>query len=688
MAIVTKAYGFGLLVFCANLWSADIDIYHQYGVLTAAALPLSSHGKGNNDNQIYIGMFRPNEHTPGWQGNLKLYQIGLSANTQKAIVVDAQGVPLIDMTSGLMNSGARSFWTSEDGSTDGTDVALGRVAQGLQGHVATHRIRFTCTGLCNRLEPFAANNTNLVATDFGVHDKQQMKNIINWAAGTSHVPAHGDVIHSRPEIINYGGTVGPYIFYGSNDGMVHAAKGGSIEKSVLTSASDGEKVWTFTAPEQFKYLTRLYKRQAAFKRGENVQDTFGKNPYRFDNPISSYLHYNSKNEIGNDPAGERSQAIIYLTASHGGNLIYALDVTDPLAPTISWHKTNRDSDFSHFDQTGSSPVVTMLNIGASSAAQGVPVLVMGLGHDAGAQDLRTPRSQGQGIIIINALSGEIIWHFAGVGIGATVSVPGNITVIDRNLDGFVDRIYFADTDSQLWRVNSQSADPNDWTANRLLTLPRGRKFFYSPDVVTSPDGSYDAVIIGSGDIGKPFDSSVQNYLVFYRDHDLDQSLGQSPIRSLDDLYEVTVDSGSLVFDAKNINDEKFLNGWYLKLAQGEKVVTRALTANNITVFATHVPCINNGCEGLGEARIYRIDPFAMSAKSTKEKAYKVIVGHGILPSPQKFTVTLGVQSCEGAKCSVKPKIVSGVLFGVHAEQFSDQGLGDRRKLWWYSRQDD
>ena len=40
-----------------------------------------------------------------------------------------------------------------------------------------------------------------------------------------------------------------------------------------------------------------------------------------------------------------------------------------------------------------------------------------------------------------------------------------------------------------------------------------------PDVVESPDGSYDMVIIGSGNREKPVDTSVQNYMLFYRDYD-------------------------------------------------------------------------------------------------------------------------------------------------------------------------
>ena len=595
---------------------------------------------------------------------------------------------LIDMGSGLIDSRARSFWTSGDDSPDGSIVALGGGAQGLRDHIGANRTNLTCTGSCSGLEPFALTNKNLLHTDFGAQDSQQMNSIINWATGVSNVPAHGDVIHSRPKIIDYGGDIGSYVFYASNDGMVHAVKAGLIEKSVLISSDDGEEAWAFTAPEQFKNLKALYDRQTSYDRGKKLQDTFADKPYFFDGPISSYLRYNSNNQIGNDPAGESSQAIIYLTARRGGSLIYALDVTNPLSPRIAWHKSNLDMGFSELGQTWSMPVLARLKIEPSSAQQGLPALAMGLGYDAVAEDQGgTTRTQGRGIIIVNALSGDIIWQHSNADAGADFSVPANLTTIDRNADGFTDRIYFGDTGGQLWRVDSQGADPADWQANRLLVLPSGHKFFNAPDIVASADGSYDGVIIGSGDREKPFDTSTQDYLIFYRDTAVSQPLAHAPMLSLDDLYEVKVDSGSLLFDTQNIDNKTFENGWYLQLEQGEKVVTRSLTANNITTFATHIPCKTSDCNDLGESRIYRIDPIAVSPKADNHQAYRVIDRGGILPQPTKFLVILDAENCEADRCNSEEKIISGVLFGPHIEQFRDQVLGDRRKLWWYNNQD-
>ena len=694
MYIPVKIIGFGVFSISAYLWSADIDIYNQDSVLAGASLPLSVHIQAVNENQVYMGMFRPDPDAPIWEGNLKLYQIGLDPTSTEAILLDAEGRPVVDPASGLVNSQARSFWTSGNNSPDGAAVSLGGVAQGLRDYVGKSRVNLTCTGPCNVLEPFTASNTNLLPADFGAKDVAKMHSIINWASDINTQPFHGDVIHSRPEAINYGGRLGTYVFYGSNDGMFHGVKGGLVEKSTLIGSKDGEEAWAFTAPEQFQQLGDLFDRQTAYSNDDSPQNTFANKPYFFDGAVTSYLKYNSNHQIGNDSAGERSQAIIYLTTRRGGNLIYALDVTNPVSPKVLWRKSPVDSDFAELGQTWSTPKIAQLNIKSSGIEQGVPALLMGLGYDPAAEDkasaVSAVRTQGRGLIILNALSGDIVWQLTSTHAAMDYAVPASLTVIDQDGNGNADRVYFGDTGGQLWRVDLESTNPANWQARRLIALPKGCKFLNSPDAVSSPDGSYDAVIIGSGDSEKPFDTKVQNYLLFYRDQ---AAIRAQPL-TLDDLQKITIDPvslgfGSLQFDqAQDEKNAKFKNGWYLQLAPGEKVVTRAITANNITTFATHIPCIASDCDALGEARIYRFDPFNLKGKGDKEMVYRRIKHGGILPPPTKFTLVIEDENCVADDCAPEKKIISGALFGPHIEQFGDQGLGDRRTLWRYNLQDD
>ena len=118
--------------------------------------------------------------------------------------------------------------------------------------------------------------------------------LINWVRGqnvkdednpsglTSDVRGylHGDVLHSRPAIINYNRTGQPtdrdlVVFYGSNDGVLHALKGGRDD-------ADGGELWGFIAPEHFTRFQRMYANTPLWSPTAS-------RPYFFDGPISTML---------------------------------------------------------------------------------------------------------------------------------------------------------------------------------------------------------------------------------------------------------------------------------------------------------------------------------------------------------------------------------------------------------------
>ena len=698
------------------------DILEKNSVFAAVSLPVSVNIKGTNENQIYMGIFRPSQQ-PRWAGNLKLYQIGIDSITGKPILVDAEGDAAEDTGTGFIETLARSFWTasstywtniptlsvsrgsettSPSDDPDGKEVERGGVAQGLREYVGTNRTVYTCTGTCSSLEDFNTSNNNLAFADFNAADATEMNSIINWSKGIDLEDAdndddddttdirpnvHGDVIHSQPVVINYGGSKGPYVFYGSNDGMFHAVKGGIVEKTVDSSSKDGEEIWAFTAPEHFPQLKVLY---------DNLTLTggFDNKPYFFDGSVGSYVVYDGNNEV--------SSAIIYLTARRGGELLYALDVTDPEAPLIKWHKSSADNGYSELGQTWSKPVVTKLKVGTDDKI----VLMMGLGYDPDVDDgPSVTRTQGRGVIIIDALTGEDIWQGTSGSVSSpsgtvlseanmTFSVPSDLAVVDRDGNGYSDRAYFGDTGGQLWRLDIGSATLGDWKATRLFKFATSsQRFLNTPDVVESPEGIYDMIIIGSGNREKPVDTSVQNHMVFYRDYDQSTTSTSTTTLTLGDLAAATtVVSGSTeAFDPDTdiSSNSKFLKGWYLTLESGEKVVTSALTTNQVATFATNLPGQNDACTDLGEARIYKINPFSVLGKAPGEKNYVTVEGGGFLPPPVGFTVIVEQTSCDadGNNCTTEEKAVSGVMFGFHAEDTEGDPLGVRRRVWWYSKQD-
>ncbi len=44
------------------------------------------------------------------------------------------------------------------------------------------------------------------------------------------------------------------------------------------------------------------------------------------------------------------------------------------------------------------------------------------------------------------------------------SIPSDISRVDTNGDGYVDRLYVGDTGGLMWRFDIKDADPNTWSA--------------------------------------------------------------------------------------------------------------------------------------------------------------------------------------------------------------------------------
>ncbi len=90
-----------------------IEIQSVNTVFASASLPINATNRSQNENQVFIGMFRPDGGgRPRWFGNLKRYQIALFSGLGK--LADADGNEAVGPT-GFVGPCARSFWTSDTG---------------------------------------------------------------------------------------------------------------------------------------------------------------------------------------------------------------------------------------------------------------------------------------------------------------------------------------------------------------------------------------------------------------------------------------------------------------------------------------------------------------------------------------------------------------------------------------------
>lgn len=687
----------------------------------STALPVSVNVRGTNLNQVYIGVFRPDsQKSPRWFGNLKLYQLAVDPATDTVFMADVNGLRVENPTTGFVVSDAISFWTHDSSfwnfdpkgtplsgsdSPDGEIVEKGAAGQQLRENYSTSpRNLYTCTGSCSSgsllsSTPFTDSNTNITQSALGATSSSERTDLINWVRGddtqdensdasTADVRSsiHGDVLHSRPAVINYNRTGNDddiVTYYGANDGVFHAIKGGK-------TATHGYELWGFIPKEFFGKLKRLYDNTP-------IGDTYGPKPYFVDGSISVYQE--DDNDDGKLVAADGDKVYVYLSMRRGGRLIYALDVSDPNAPKFLWKRDYSNTGYGELGQTWSEPKVTKINLDGTAKI----VLIFGAGYDPDANDANPAgiATMGRGVFVVDALTGNVIWQAGPSPSGSTYSetvvdmlfsIPSDVTVINRDSDGsgYADRVYVGDTGGNLWRIDIGDTDPSNWKVHKLAFVggidANARKFLFPPDVVYDGDanGPYDAVLIGSGDREHPFDTTIVNRFYMFKDRKTGLDGSGQVIIVEGDLYDATA---NLIQEGTESEQEAAktellaAKGWYITLNPGEKVVSSSITVSGGTFFNTNQPTPpdSTSCSSLGIARNYVVnfDDAAASLELdgssglTTTDRYNVVSGGGLPPSPVPAIVEI-----DGKKHQA-------VISGIPVMTPPNTKLEVRKRVFWY-----
>ena len=650
------------------------EVQSKNSVFVSASLPVSVNTQGTYLNQVYMGMFRPEATgSPRWLGNLKQYKIIQDSVTQALSLADSVNNEAINPGTGFISPIAKSFWTStsdfwkSDPSgtpksandlPDGEVVEKGGAGEQIRltyGTTHTTRRMYTCPTTGCTAGPLSTNfdtasiSGAAMETAFAVTGGAgELSLLVNWIRGQDNfngVPCdpavsgclwtsaekgpgwpvtvrpsvHGDVLHARPVVLNYvaGGTTGPYIFYGANDGTLRGTKGGRLP-------SDGKELWSFIAPEFYGKYKRLRDASPLLKfptTPSGIVPPPKPKDYFFDGAIGAYQ------------SADFLTAYIYPTARRGGRVMYAFNVSNPAVPVFMWKKDNTSAGFSELGQTWSEPKAFKVR------ASPDPVLMFAAGYDP-AEDT-TPAgavTMGRGIYVVNAVTGTLIKFFQSAAEGGGVitrAVPSDVAVIDHDFDTYADRAYVGDLGGNVWRMDIDDANPTNWKMYKLANLGPTRKFFFRPDVVISKD--YDLVLIGSGDREKPTDNTSTDRFFMLKD----DKTGKSGA-GLTTITEADLVAGN--------TDSSAAKGWYIDMRVGEKVINAPLSIGGITYFSTNKPTPDPlSCQpNLGEARAYAVDFLTGGAgadrngdgtKDASDVSIK-LTGGGLPPSPVGGVVQL------------------------------------------------
>ena len=659
---------------------ADLKVIFQEIISTsttfvAASVPVNVFNRSDIVDNVFLAQFAVDaDGRPYWNGNLKKLKIQettdefgadsiqlVDANDQQAIAAD-----------GRIAFDALTYWTDaaslpapgvdEVDGKDGRAVARGGAGQQIPGFLsgiatigddngASTRTVFTEPASGTALLNLGVSNAATLQSDLGAADVSEAEGLIRWLRGQDQLDVDidgdyaearewimGPPLHSRPLPINYGAPTAGYsvsnpdirIFMGTDDGFMH-----SFRNTTAGGAESGVEDWAFMPRAVMDKMSTLRTNSAA-----------SDHPYTVDGAPSAYVvDTDGDGTIGLDADGNADasdKVYLYFGLRRGGYSYYALDVTDPDNPSYLWNIENT-GDFSELGMSWSSPRVGTVKYGASNT----PVIIFGGGYDPDKDSGAANDNQGNAIYVVHAETGALIWkatYGATTGAqsateyhhsGMVDSIPSDLSAVDTNSDGNIDRVYVGDTGGTVWRVDLPEGNTDirssSWFVSELANLGRDdinpvtnsndRRFFHRPDFVPSSDatGAFDGVLIGSGDRATPRETSTSNYFYLLKDRNVTSgSVSGSPYNHLEltganpnglgDITDTCINADSCTADLSN--------GWKLALEEsGEKVLAPPLTAFGTVFFTSFLPDGTSAEQGSicepteGAGRLYAVNIF-------------------------------------------------------------------------------
>lgn len=598
------------------LMSALDDITKKMQTYTAPVVPVTRSSSGD---KMYLAFFKPLKSSNFWTGDLQKYS--LSFDNQ---ILDAAGNPATD-SGGAMLDAAVPIWSVE---------------QKLKTRAAERAIYtfFGSSSLTDASNSFSIANANLTAASLGNPVKQDSvadpatsarDDLINFIRGKDSYDDNGngsqtdakdhilgDILHSVPLVIDYAGPAAAdpqrYIFFGANDGMLHAI-----------NDTDGSEQWAFVPPELLAKL-KLFPETSIH---------------------NFYVDGSAKSLVERDANGAVNKALLIFGLRDGGSTYTIIDVTNPAAPVYVARISPTTAGFGELGHTWSDPVVGLVKDKIGAAAEHVHrVAVFGGGFDPAQSGIPAAGSAaaGRGIFVADLETGGLLRSFVHDATnGLDYAIPSQVLAVDRDFDGYMERLYVGDLGGNLWRIGqlaSSSAYLSDWglrkqfTANPGSDASSGRRFFYPPDIAFGP--GYDTIVIGSGDRDNPRTATATvDRLYGLRDYSPASGFVTQTEAALTDMTAATTAAPAAS------------GGWYVRLLRSaEKALAAPVVFNSYTLFTTFSPNVAV-CDVGGSASLYAIG-------TNTGIATRYSIGTGIPTEPTIVVRSSGTTAFAGAGAGV------------------------------------
>ena len=358
------------------------------------------------------------------------------------------------------------------------------------------------------------------------------------------------------------------VYVGANDGMLHAF-----------DAVNGQERWAFIPTPVVKNLPKLADRDYAINHSNYVNG----DPQVADVCVS-----------GCSGAAASWKSILIGGLNGGGRGYYALDVTNPNAPSLLWEFTAADDN--DLGYSFALPNVTKLNNG-----KWVVLLTSGYNNgqlDSDGTTANTPAGNGRGYLyVLDINTGNLVSKIS-TGVGSSLT-PSGLSKVSTFVDNpFKNNLgvytYGGDLQGNLWRFNINTA-----TVQKIATLKDAGGA--TQPITTLPElariSRKRVIFVGTGKYLEPTDLLTTQVQTVYAIKDDNLSAEITGLRS--QLVQQTLIAGG---DTRSVNAApvNFSTGlgWFLDFPAKERVNIDPLLVNGVLLMPTTVPdstsCLGGG----------------------------------------------------------------------------------------------
>ena len=323
----------------------------------------------------------------------------------------------------------------------------------------------------------------------------------------SDAKVYGATIHSIPAAVSYSAKLDPttgrvtnerddYVLFGSMDGALHMVNADSYLQTA-TALDNTKNISQNGGSEVFAFIpkTIVAKQSNALIKGATGNGT-GQPYFGVDAPwlvTTNYKYDLANNQVNVDTSNSQG-VFAYGGLRMGGAAIYGMNLTDKANPSLMFAITPATTGFGRMGQIWAKP--TKAKIKTSTTDTGTDVLIFGGGYDTcyenpyfqvgvtinttnkiSTECAAKTQAQGNAVYMVNARTGALIWSASNTanGNGSSIntnmknSIVGGINALDRNSDGFMDHLYFADLGGQVFRADFTNAGSTRYTTTTTAT---------------------------------------------------------------------------------------------------------------------------------------------------------------------------------------------------------------------------